>query len=282
MTCLACESECAEMDVKEWVVVKLAVAKKRGFAVTSGQVIVRGWGMQEIDRVQTEVCADCMTKKVSEAAADRRLALVRYQQRQKILNVGGPALGAVIFGAAYFLGPEGIEAIGLPKRWHDYAIVVAVVAAILPVLHFFLDPKLDGKGDGSEKYAERMREDVGDAFHREFVETMREGISKRLGEDVKGFVLHPEPVLPEPEPVKGMCFMVPAKAIAGYQKHQEKTGWSRIDYYHKGADVSGEYDRGLQRQNLRNFGFEHWGEFLSKPAEELAKVIDGYADDGQD
>ncbi|VAX36849.1 hypothetical protein MNBD_UNCLBAC01-1973 [hydrothermal vent metagenome] len=275
MNCLKCNSNITaeNFNSKNWCVVKITELKQRGFQVSgvphSGFVIVRGWKISKMHDFTTNICDRCVKNNLTENKKLKSLKKLAYKKRQFFLNILGPMIGlGILIFMDNFIASKPTE---LPSKFENYVVLFGIFSIFLPVLHLVSNPKLYDESNETEG-------EIVENFHRTFMNYYQNTIKETLGKNIFPLILHPEPLMPGPYIDVDMHFIIPQKSVDIYINHEQKTGWSRIDYYAQfGTSAPGRYDRNLQRTNLANFGFKHWGEFLSKSIDEL-KFIDGVSD----
>ncbi len=275
MNCLSCKSTISNnISSKKWAIVKILDLKQRGFNVTgfphAGFVTVRGWRLAKVDEFTTNLCANCVNTNIEKIKSSLSLKSKNYKKRQKFLNFLGPIFGlAILIFIDYSLGLNPNKS---PTNFENYITIFGIFLIFSPIIHIFSNPKLYDDG------AENSDETTTYKFHRTFIGSYQKQPIPFLNTNVFPLILHPEPSMPGPYVAINMQFTVPDKALTEYSQSENERGWSRIDYFAKfGTSAPGPYDKGLQLENKKNFGFNHWGEFLSKPIDEL-KTIEGVSD----
>jgi hypothetical protein len=269
MICSQCKNEIIdkEIDKQNWAVVKVTDLKMRPFGVLGfpygGDVTVRGWQLEKAAEFSTQICSGCIANHLAELEDNAQRHKERFSRRQKFLTKFGPLTGGVLgtgLLAAWLLDPH----FSMFNGWYLFLLCAAGIMALLPVFNFFLDAPSKNEITFSEASI---------ALHNACFEQAKTEVEKKLDNKILSLILHPEPRMPGPIPHKGLLFTVPESDISKYENHKNNTGWSRIDYYAKfGPNPVGPYDAELQKENLKNIGIDHWGEFLSLPASNFTSV----------
>jgi len=268
MICSKCRKEInsTEINKKYWAVVEVTDLKTRSFGVTgapySGYVTVRGWQLEKIDEFSTQICQDCIDNQLSIMKNEAQKFKERFIRHQKFLIKFGPTTGGILcigLLIAWLLDSY----CSISGEWYKLILGIAAIMALLPVFNLINSP--------SKK--EITSVEAGENLHNMYFDQEKSEIEKKIGKNISPPILHPEPNLPGPNPHKGLLFTVPESAVYAFEKSKSNTGWSRIDYYSKfGPNSPGPYHAHLQSGNLKNFGLNHWGEFLSLPASKFSKI----------
>ncbi|VAX36850.1 hypothetical protein MNBD_UNCLBAC01-1974 [hydrothermal vent metagenome] len=271
MNCLKCNSNITaeNSNSKNWCVVKITNLKKRGFEVTgfphAGFVTVRGWKLEKVQPFTTDLCNTCVSQYIKQQNTSQSKKIEIINKTQKWLNIVGPLLGCVLLLSMYLIShPKSDETL---SSTNVFILIFSSISIISPLLFSMIKPQNNMDHHIDEEILIKK-------IHRKFINDYQLQLSKSLNTNILPLILHPEPMMPGPIININLHFIIPESTFNEYATSEQKTGWSRIDYYARfGTYSPGPYEKYLQKRNKEDFGFKHWGEFLSKPIEELKHII---------